>query len=321
MSSKYLDPKNDLAFKKIFGEEKHKRIPIAFLNAVFHLSGPDEIQDLEFLNTVQPPEIQARKESIVDVLVRDQKGDKYVVEMQMSKIEGFEKRAQYYAAKTYCSHFNAGSPYWELKKVIFLAITSYIVFPDKQEYKSNHKILDDQTYENDLKDFYFAFVELPKFTKEIHELKTLEEKWYYFLKHAEESKHPDQSLLSNEEIKEAYEVLDKTYWEEWELQEYDRVAMSIADAQGALLAAKNEGLAEGIEKGLAEGRQEGLAEGRQEGRQEGLVEGRFSIALSLLQMGLPAEQILKATELTSDEMEDLKKKASKILTEELRRPN
>lgn len=285
MIAKYLDPKNDLAFKKIFGEEKHKQIPIAFLNAVFHLEGPDEIQDLEFLNTIQPPEIQARKESIVDLLVRDQKGDKYVVEMQVSKIEGFEKRAQYYAAKTYCSHFNSKILYGELKRVIFLAITSYVVFPDKQDYKSSHKILDDQTYENDLKDFSFTFVELPKFTKKIHELKSLEEKWYYFLKHAEESNQVDHSLMSTEEIKDAYHVLEKTSWTEWELQEYERVAMSIADAQGALLAAKKEG------------REEGLA--------EGVKKEKLAIALSLLRMGLPLEQILNATELKKVEIEEL----------------
>ena len=72
MLSRYLDPKNDLSFKKVFGEEKHKRIPIDFLNAVFNLKGDHQIVDLEFLNPHQPPEIAARKESLIDVLVRDQ---------------------------------------------------------------------------------------------------------------------------------------------------------------------------------------------------------------------------------------------------------
>ena len=193
----------------------------------------------------EAPEIEARKESIVDVLVKDQKGAMYIVEMQVAKIEGFEKRAQFYAAKTYCAHFNVGNPYKDLNKVIFLAITSYVVFPGKQHYKSDHVILDNRTYENDLKDFSFTFVELPKFTKEIHELETLEDKWYYFLKHADESKEIDTSLAKSREIKEAYHVLDRTYWTEWELQEYERVAMAVADAKGALEAAKKEGLEEG----------------------------------------------------------------------------
>ena len=286
MISKYLDPKNDLAFKKIFGEEKHKRLPMAFLNAVFNLQGEDLIVDLEFLNTIQSPEVEARKESIVDVLVRDQKGSKYVVEMQVAKIEGFEKRAQFYAAKTYCSHFNAGNPYKELKKVIFLAITSYIAFPEKKGFKSDHLILDAETHEHDLQDFSFTFVELPKFNKKADELKTLEEKWYYFLKHAEESPNIHAALAANPEIKAAYEVLERTHWSEKELLLYDKIAMSVADAQGALAAAKNEGL--------------------EEGRQEATL----LIAKKLLDEGLPIETVVKITGIRQEDFLKLANKAS-----------
>ncbi len=245
MISKYLDPTNDYAFKKIFGEEKHKRIPIAFLNAVFGLKGKNRIIDLEFLNPVQLPEISARKESIVDLFVRDQSGSKYIVEMQASKIRGFEKRALFYAAKTYCTHFNSGEAYHNLKKVVFLAITSYVMFPDKSSYKSDHVILDNVTYQNDLKDFSFTFVELPKFTKEVHQLESLEEKWYYFLKHANESNEVDK-LMESPEIREAYEVIERSSWTEQEFMEYERAAMAIADAKGALSAAKEDGIKEGF---------------------------------------------------------------------------
>ncbi len=110
------------------------------------------------MNSVQSPEIEARKESIVDVLFRDQRGTKYVVEMQVAKVPGFEKRAQFYAAKTYCTHFTAGAPYADLKQVVFLAITSCVVFPKKKSYKSDHTILDNKTIEHDPTDFYFIFV-------------------------------------------------------------------------------------------------------------------------------------------------------------------
>ena len=269
MVSKYLDPKNDLAFKKIFGQEKHKDIPISFLNAVFNLKGKNEIVDLEFLNITQPPEIQARKESIVDVLVKDQRGSKYIIEMQVAKIQGFEKRAQFYAAKTYCSHFNIGGEYIDLKKVIFLAITSYIVFPDKNDYKSDHVILDRKTLENDLKDFSFTFVELPKFEKTAEELETLEDKWYYFLKHAEESNEIEQPLLENAKIKAAYDVLERTRWSEKELQLYEAIAMAIADAKGAIKAAALEGLEKGMKKGGKSRNEEGHGERHGERHREG----------------------------------------------------
>ncbi len=289
MTTRYLDPKNDLAFKKVFGTEKHKRIPIDFLNAVFHLENEDKIVDLEFLNLKQTPEIDARKESIVDVLVRDQKGTRYIVEMQVAKIEGFEKRAQYYAAKTYCAHFGVGGKYQDLKKVIFLAITDYVVFPKKSHYKSDHVILDNTTHEHDLKDFWFTFVELPKFTKTINQLKTIEDRWYYFLKHADESSNIAEVLAHHPEIKEAYDILDRYHWTENELQWYEKLIMNTADARGMLDAAKSEGVAEGL----------------QAGRQEGLQAGRLQIARKMIESGLSIDQVANITGLTAQEIKSL----------------
>ncbi len=56
--------------------------------------------------------------------------------MQVSPREGFEKRAQYYASKAYSRQLNSGqevgSRYQDLKGVIFIAITDYIVFRTKK---------------------------------------------------------------------------------------------------------------------------------------------------------------------------------------------
>jgi hypothetical protein len=58
------------------------------------------------------------------------------------KISRSQKRPcfqkSFWSAKTYCTYFNEGNAYDELKRVIFLAITSYIVFPEKSHYKSDH---------------------------------------------------------------------------------------------------------------------------------------------------------------------------------------
>jgi len=251
MYKKYLNPKNDLAFKKIFGEEKHKTLPISFINAVLELEGESKIIDLEFLNPKQPPEIAARKESIVDVLVKDQSGVKYIVEMQVAKVKGFEKRAQYYASKTYCAHFGQGQKYHDLKQVVFVAITDYVVFENKKNrYKSSHVILDKDSYEHDLKDFSFTFVELPKFMKELSELKTIEDRWCYFLKNSEECEDVEALIKDSPEIREAYDILDKHNWNEDQLQEYEKLNMNQSDMFGALEAAEDKGKAEGINEGI-----------------------------------------------------------------------
>src|SRR5579864_7778476 len=83
MLSKFLDPKNDVAFKKIFGSEKNKDILIHFLNDILEFSGHQQIQSVEFLRTIQDPDIAAKKQSIVDVLCQDAEGVKYIIEMQV----------------------------------------------------------------------------------------------------------------------------------------------------------------------------------------------------------------------------------------------
>ncbi|BDG77022.1 Rpn family recombination-promoting nuclease/putative transposase [Wolbachia endosymbiont of Oryzaephilus surinamensis] len=79
--SKFLDPKNDISFKRIFGTEKNKDILIHFLNDILGFTGKSTIRDIEFLSTIQDPDIASKKQSIVDVLCRDENGLQVIVEM------------------------------------------------------------------------------------------------------------------------------------------------------------------------------------------------------------------------------------------------
>src|SRR5262245_30481527 len=106
---KFLDPKNDYAFKRIFGTEKNKAILVHFLNDMLGFS--EKILNVTFLKTNQDPDIASKKQSIVDVLCTDEKGTQYIVEMQVASSDHFIKRAQYYAAKAYASQMNQGEAY------------------------------------------------------------------------------------------------------------------------------------------------------------------------------------------------------------------
>jgi predicted transposase/invertase (TIGR01784 family) len=253
--TKFLDPKNDYAFKRIFGTEKHKNILIHFLNDILHLTPGVEIQDVTFLKPIQDPEIVAKKQSIVDVLCKDEKGFQYIVEMQVARTSGFVKRAQYYAAKAYTNQMNNGDLYQNLKQVIFVAITDFVMFPEKPGYKSDHVILDKGSYAHDLKDFSFTFLELPKFTKTIDELETHIEKWMYFFKHATHTDPEELEKITGSDmiIGQAYKVLDQYYWSEEELCAYEREKKSELDAKAMLAFATNSGKAEGLIEGEAIG--------------------------------------------------------------------
>ncbi|WP_133282214.1 Rpn family recombination-promoting nuclease/putative transposase, partial [Cardinium endosymbiont of Culicoides punctatus] len=259
MIGKFLDPKNDFAFKKIFGTEKHKDILIHFLNDVLEFSDGAIINDVTFLSPIQDPEIASKKESIVDVLCQDQDGRQHIVEMQVAKTKGFEKRAQYYAAKAYTNQLDKGVYYHRLKEVIFLAIADFEMFPDKSGYKSDHVILDKESYENDLKDFSFTFLELPKFRNTKDKLKTMLEKWCYFFKYAARTSLADLEKIIDESdiIKKAYHALEASSWSEAELAGYEKAEKQLRDWETTRAHAYDSGKKEGEQLGLKKGEQLG----------------------------------------------------------------
>ena len=306
MLSKFLDPKNDVAFRRIFGSEKNKDILIHFLNDMLVFREKKPIVDVTFLKTIQDPEIASQKTSIVDILCRDECGNCYVVEMQVAKTKGFEKRAQYYAAKAYISQMEKGDErYHNLKEVIFLAIVDFVMFPQKKGYKSDHVILDQRTFDHDLKDFSFTFLELGKFTLGKEELHTMIEKWAYYFKHADETSEKDIHQIFEHDvfIQKAYEELNRFSWNEDELRAYDHEIKRMRDNRAVLEEQLDQVKAEGLAEGLAQGFAQGLAEGKEKGR----VQGKMDIARNLLALGLSQEQIIQATGLSLEQLEQLER--------------
>ena len=292
--SRYLDPKTDIAFKKVFGNEKNKDILIHFLNDLDIFGTQRTIKEVTFLSPIQDPEIASKKISIVDVLCKDEDGIQYIVEMQLADDINFTKRAQYYASKAYFGQLDAGktNTYKQLKEVVFLAITDFVMFEDKKDYISNHIILDKKTHEHDLKDLYFSFIELPKFPKQKGDkLDNIIEKWCYFLKYAPETTKEDMDKIigSDTVIKQAYDALERFNWTEDELRRYDQDLKREMDNASALETA--------------------MIKGELRGEQRGEQKKAIEVAKNLLKMNLSIENIVKVTGLTKEEVEAIKKDA------------
>ncbi len=96
---KFVDVKNDIAFRKIFGNENRKEVLISFLNAVLWLNDDKKIVDVHILTPYQLPDLKGGKVTIVDVKAKDQNEKTYIVEMQVGEVDGFDKRVLYYASK------------------------------------------------------------------------------------------------------------------------------------------------------------------------------------------------------------------------------
>ncbi|WOE63349.1 Rpn family recombination-promoting nuclease/putative transposase [Wolbachia endosymbiont of Drosophila aff. chauvacae BK-2020] len=285
----------------MFGTEKNRDILIHFLNDILGFTGKNEIKDIEFLSTIQDPDIAAKKQSIVDVLCRDSTGAQYICEMQVAKTKGFEKRAQYYAAKAYSRQADKGDQYHNLKEIIFIAIADCVLFPNKSEYKSKHTIRDEDTNEHDLKDFYFIFIELPKFPKNKEDqLENIVEKWVYFFRYADETSEEELEKIIGSDviIKKAYEELNRFNWSEKEFIAYEQEIKRILDEQ-AVLAQK---LDDATEKGREEGKEEGIQIGHEKGRKAEKIE----VAKNSLKAGVSIDVIAQITGLSIDEIQKLR---------------
>ncbi len=246
----FVDPKNDFAFRKIFGNENKKVILISFLNAVLGLEGPSRIYELERL-PYHFPIIQGLMSTIVDIKARDGNGHSYIIEMQVAEPDGLEKRLLYYLSKEYVHQIDSGEKYAELKPVVFIGIFEF-TFTANLDCISHHAVCDVQSGERVIKDMDFFFLELPKFKKTLAELSNIMEKWLYFIKEAE-NLDVVPADLNDEGLTQAYHDAAKFTWTKDELSAYDYAAMREQDERG--IKALAERRAE--EKGKAEGKAEG----------------------------------------------------------------
>ena len=137
----YLDPKNDYAFRRIFGDAKREHVLRQFLNSMLRLAGERQIEQLHIADPHQLPKIKGWKENILDIRCQDQCQRHFLVEMQVWDQHDFQHRAVYAAAKAYTDQLQAGQNYQHLRKVTLLSILGF-PFLETPNYLSNHLILD-----------------------------------------------------------------------------------------------------------------------------------------------------------------------------------
>jgi predicted transposase/invertase (TIGR01784 family) len=227
----FADIKNDIAFRKIFGNEQKTAPLISFLNASLELEGDHKVVSVAIANPYQFPRIAGEKATILDVRATDQSGRKFVVEMQVADKTGFDKRVQYYISRDYSMQIDKGEDYPLLHPAYFIGILDFPFGTDK-DYHTRHLILNKATNEHLLKDIQFSFIELPKFKKEIHELETPNDKWTFFIKNSENLHVIPDFANEDEGLKIAFLEADKYQWSKEELKAYDNVTIKEQDERG-----------------------------------------------------------------------------------------
>jgi predicted transposase/invertase (TIGR01784 family) len=296
--SRYLDPKNDLTFKLIFGTHKH--LCISLLNSILPFDETRRVIDIEYGRCEMVPELDILKDPIVDVRCTDSTGCHFIVEMQMYWTESFKSRILLYASKAYVMQLDSSQKYDMLHPVYALTFVdqNFEKSPEmKEEYYRHYKIVNINHTEKQIEGLEFVFIELRKFVPSNRTEKKLHELWLRFLTEINESTEEISSdLLENEEIGEAVLYTEKAGYTKAQLEYYDSFRDRAMKEQSALADAKKEGLAEGKAKGLLKRE----AEGRAKEKELTVMNGHES--------GFTVAQLSRLTGLTEDQVRTILKK-------------
>ena len=268
---RYLDPKNDLVFKRIFGE--HANILRAFLNAILPLPPGREIESLDYLPGEQVPEIPLLKHTLVDVRCRDRSGRQFIVEMQMQWTTAFMQRVLFNASKAYVRQLERGERFELLQPVIGLSLLDDVFDRESAEFFHHYAMVDVGQPARRIEGLGLVFVELPKFRPAGGN--SARESWIRFLRETGRNEAAPQELANvGVELKEALGLAEMAAYSAEDLARYDRYWDAVSTEKtllsGHFAEGKQEGLTEGKQLGLTEGKQLGLVEGERLGLEKAL---------------------------------------------------
>ncbi len=218
---KYLDPKADLTFKKVFGE--HPELVKSLLNALLPFkSEEEEISSVTYLTPEMVPQTPTRKYSIVDVRCEDAQGRQFIVEMQMVWSVEFKQRVLFNASKAYVKQLNRGEDYSLLKPVYSLNLVNEVFEPELDDYYHYYHLVHEEHTEKVIDGLHLVFVELPKFTPHTFTEKKMQVLWLRYLTEIDENtKEIPAELLANPEIAKAVSEIEESAYTEEELLGYD----------------------------------------------------------------------------------------------------
>jgi len=245
---RYLDPKNDLTFKRIFGEHPH--LLIKFLNAIMPLEQGRVIEEIQYLPTEQVPDVAGKKNSIVDVKCVDNRKNQFIVEMQMYWSEAFNNRMVFNAGKAYARQLNKSEDYDLLRPVYTLAIINDIFDRQTDNFYHHFQIVNKENTDEIIKGLEFVLVELPKFHPQSWLDRKLATLWLRFLSEVDEKmKILPAELQEDEDIRQAAELCEQAAFTPEELEQYEAYWDAIRIEKTVVNAALRKGEAIGLEKG------------------------------------------------------------------------
>jgi predicted transposase/invertase (TIGR01784 family) len=286
-AEKYINPFTDFGFKKIFGEEANKDLLIDFLNEL--LTDKGKILDLTYLKNEHLGISELDRKAIFDLYCENDKGEKFIVEMQRAKQDYFKDRSLYYATFPIQEQAPKGAWNYKLNGVYSIAIMDF-VFDESKPDKLVHdvRLIEKETQQVFYDNLRFVYVEIKKFDKPLTSCQSRFEKWLYVLKNLPKMEEIPTAFLQEKIFKKLFQVAEIAHFSPKQLQSYRDSEKNYLDFTASL------------DTSFREGKIEGLIEGEKR--------GKIAIAKNAIQANLPNALIEQLTGLSIEQIEQLRGK-------------
>ena len=273
IQDKYINPYTDFGFKLLFGTAMNKELLISFLNAL--LFKEETVKDVTYLNAEHLDTQEYDRRAVFDVYCENEKGEKFLVEMQRGEQQFFKDRSVYYATFPIREQSQRGKWDYELKAVYIIGILNFTFNDTDGDYFHHEvKLVDLYTHKVFYDKLTFIYLEMPKFNKKEDELESMLDKWLFVLRNLSSLFERPRALQNRvfDRLFEAAEIAKfnpKELGEYWESLKNFRDWYSVMSTQ--LKKGREEGLKEGLEKGLEQGRKEECFKNAKKMKQAGIA--------------------------------------------------
>ncbi len=279
---KYINPFTDYGFKRLFGEEPNKGLLLDFLNELLK-EEQGKITELTYLKSENLGATELHRKAIFDLYCTNERGEKFIVELQKTKQKFFKDRTVYYSTFPLRDQAIIGSEWdFELKKVYTIAILDFVFDADKNEpnkFRYDVKLTDIETNKIFYDKLMFVYLEMPKFNKTVEELETRFDKWLFVIKNLHKLDRVPEKLRENIFL-QLFETAEISRFSQEEYQSYEDSLKYYRDMKNSLDTAK----------------------------EEGKIEGKIEDAIKMLEKGLEISLISEITGLIEEDINELKNK-------------
>jgi predicted transposase/invertase (TIGR01784 family) len=296
---RYINLFTDYGFKKIFGEEPNKNLLLDFLNELLKKE-QGEIRDLTYLKTEQLGDTDIDRKAIFDLYCENERGEKFIVELQKSKQNFFKDRTLYYSTFPIREQAERGDWNFKLKAVYTVAILDFVFDEDKdqpEKYRYDVKLTDIDTNRVFYDKLTFIYLEMPKFRKNPDDLKTRFDKWLYVIRNLNRLERiPD--TLREQVFEQLFETAEIARFTPDQVRFYEKSLKYYRDLKNSLETAFEEGKEEGEQKKEREIVLNGLRQGLEKEMIASLT-GLSLEAIEKIEQGIQRDDFsLKAARIT-----------------------